>query len=107
MVDEIVYDYFKEEYRLIEEAEKDIKAAPRERFLVVLRGDDIYVECYESGNKRLGIAYSEIDVENGTVNRIRSFYAHKHDFPIGIARLIRMTIPAKKFDEIVKKLSEE
>ena len=105
-VDRMYYDSFANEYCSVEDVEKEMGVAPPERFLLTLRGvdnSDEYVECYECNGLLLSIAYTEEDIRIGLVNLIRFAEAEKHKFPFATARMIRWTIPAKKFDEYTER----
>lgn len=107
MIDRMYYDSFANEYCSVKDAESEMGVAPPERFLLTLRGIDEYVECYECNGLRLGIAYTEEAIRHGLVNRIRFSEAERHGFPFSTARMIRWTIPAKKFDEYAERFGIE
>ena len=78
IVNEMYYDEFANEYVSKEKMEAN-KYAPPERYLLTLRGiNGVYVETYENNGERLDIAYTEQDVKNGMVNRIRFGEAERH-----------------------------
>lgn len=100
MTDKIYYDSFTNEYC----SEEDLETiAPPERYLPTFRGDEVYVEVYEAEGLRLDIAYTEFDIQEGMVNRVRFAVARRHGFPLNIANMVRWTIPSKKFDEYYKR----
>lgn len=97
MLKRMYYDDFMNEYCL----EKEINAPP-ERYLPTYRGDDIYIETYECDGLMLDIAYTELDLENHLVNRIRFSVAKEHNYPFATARMVKWVIPSKLFDKYVK-----
>lgn len=100
-ITKMYYDAFANEYTLERE-----EIAPPERYLETLRGDDIYIEKWSIGNGLfIDVAYSQYDVDNWYVNKIRHSQEQKHNCIL--SHMMRWTIPAVKFDEYVKRFGLE
>ena len=101
MITKMYYDEFANEYTLERE-----ETAPPERYLETLRGDDVYIENWSIGNGLfIEVAYSQYDVDNRYVNRIR--HSQEQTYNCRLSRMIRWTIPAVKFDEYVERFGLE
>lgn len=102
------YDEFANEYVSKEKFEADVNAPP-ERYLLTVRGvDGVYCETYENDGERLDIAYSEADLKNGLVNRIRFGEAKRNGWETEFqtARMVRWCIPCSLFDKYYKRFVE-
>lgn len=102
------YDEFTNEYVSQEKFAEDVTAPP-ERYLLTVRGvDGVYCETYENNGERLDIAYSEADLKNGLVNRIRFGEAERHGWKTKFqtARMVRWCIPCSLFDKYYKRFVE-
>lgn len=101
-MDIIYYDKFTNEYT----RERD-EIAPPERYLKTLRGTDgIYIETWVVNNNEntlLNVAYTEMDLELGMVNKIRRSMENENNCKLSY--MLRWSIPQKLFDKYVEQFN--